>query len=179
MLPLIPLMIAMTILISASLLIAVPSGTQQATLSLVDDMLRHHQAVSLAVDEVVSEARPLDGALVAQQDNLDRGPFRPLFGWQSAIAREVDRNGEVVATWVVTWPADWEDDRSRQKADLAAIPATLRAAGYRNSRFGAWAEPATTGARPTGRLDGLLLEGVNIPRGAPVIANLASRAPPP
>ena len=80
MLPLIPLMIAMTILISASLLIAVPSGTQQATLSLVDDMLRHHQAVSLAVDEVVSEARPLDGALVAQQDNLDRGPFRPLFG---------------------------------------------------------------------------------------------------
>ena len=80
MLPLIPLMIAMTILISASLLIAVPSGTQQATLSLVDDMLRHHQAVSLAVDEVVSKAQPLDGALVAQQDNLDRGPFRPLFG---------------------------------------------------------------------------------------------------
>lgn len=187
MLPLIPLMIAMTILISASLFLAAPSGTGQATPVLVDDMLRHHQAISRAVDDLVPKVgRPISVAV----DNLvpevgrpidgspDLGPFRSLVVWQSAIVREVDSTGKGVATWVVTWPAEWQDDRSRQKADLAAIPARLRAAGYRNSRFGAWSVPDTPHARPTGTLDGLLLEGVTIPRGAPVIANLVSSAPP-
>jgi hypothetical protein len=176
MLPLIPMAISMTLLMGATLFVVSPSDERHATATLADDMLRYHQAVNRAVADAVG---PLDPGLDTLQSGLHFAPFKPLFGWDSAIAQEVDSSGGVIATWVVTWPADWEDSRPRQKADLASIPGRLRAAGYRNSRFGTWSVANATGVVPEGRLDGLRLSGVDIPVGAPVIANPARLPSPP
>lgn len=178
MLPLIPAALSMSLLLGATLFIVSPSGERQATVLLADDMLRYHQAVGRAV--VDADPATLTTNLAAVQAGLDLGPFQPLVGWQSALADEiaVDSDGAqvLIARWVVTWPVNFADGPRTKLSDLAAIPGRLRAAGYRNSQFGSWVV-LSAGAIPSGRVDDLIIEGLNIPAGAPVIANLVGTVP--
>ena len=176
MLPLIPVAIAMTVLMGATLLVVYPEGERKATAALADDMLRYHQAVLKALIETPGTP---EADLDEIEEMIDLAPFSPLVVWESALAQEIDFGDEgeevIVATWVVTWPATFGDSGAFSKSDLAAIPFRLRTSGYNNSRFGSWtsldlgdAEPLL----PEGRVAGIGLRGVSIPDGAPVVINV-------
>lgn len=170
MLPLIPASLSLTILMGALLFVSFPEGKRTAAAALADDLLRHHEAVMQALS--ASDADPAD--LDTLEAGLDIAPFKPLVAWDSAIADEIVTDAEggetVVAEWVLTWPATFDASGNVTKADLAAVPFSLRATGYRNSRFGSWVRSEEADDR--GGLPQLNLTGVIIPAGAPVVANL-------
>lgn len=174
MLPLVPVTIGLTLLIAAALFTSSPDAQRQGITILVDDMLRHHNAMLMAALREYPDM-PLD--LDEIEQSLKLGPFRPLVDWDSAIAEQVielNDGEDIVENWLLTWPSGFQANSGFDKDSVAAIPFRLRASAYQNSAFGIWNNYEQVNDfpdEPLGRIQGLSFTGVVIPDGVPVVAN--------